>query len=103
MAHVPLDGPTLSFTFRQTIERLALELLESPEEDGVMERLGSLLALRSSLPFEIDVWKAQNSYYRLRKRLMPDLQKLAAAGDTEAQKRIASLRSLGQKLQFREE
>ena len=94
-----MSNPTL----QQTIERLAARLLQNSDDPTTIEHLSTVLSLRPLLPFEIDLWKAQNSYYRLRNSIVADLALRAASRDPEAQIRITALRSLGQKLQFRED
>ena len=102
IANVPLDHEMLSFTLGQTVDRIAETLLENPDDPAFLERLESALGLLPELPFEVDLWKAQNSYHKLREQLIPRWTTRAATGDATAEAQIAALRSLGRKLQFRE-
>ncbi len=65
-----LDTAGLSFALQQTMERLADRAAEQP---GDVQRLEPLLVaadLARVLPFEVDLWKVQNTYYAMRERLV---------------------------------
>jgi alpha-amylase/alpha-mannosidase (GH57 family) len=103
VAGVPVDGQALAFSLSNTIDSLSEHLLKNPEDDVAIERLSHLLSLLHLVPFEVDLWKAQNSYYRLRETVMPELRERVIAGDRDSTNRVTALKALGQKLQFREE
>ena len=100
-ANVPLDHEMLTYTFGNTIDRTAEALLENPEDLALLQSFENILSIVPMLPFEVDLWKAQNSYHKLRERLTPQLVTGAEVSEDE-EARIAFLRSLGSRLRFRE-
>ncbi len=98
---VSLDTDILSYASRKGIEALAERFLESPTELHLVERLEAVAGLVSLLPFELDLWKVQNGYYRLLKNILPELQEKAEGGDEAAQAWLRSFVSLGKKLRVR--
>lgn len=100
-ANVGLDGPTLSFKLARHLERLADRLLEEEDVDA-FQRFEHAFDLVRSLPFEVDLWRVQNSVHRLRQHLVPELERAVGEGDTAATAKIDFVRSVARKLQFRD-
>jgi hypothetical protein len=73
-AEVALDGEMLGFTLRRTINRLAADWSTEPEELPRLRLLEEAVELAGSLPFWVDLWKAQNVYYEVlqKARLHPE-------------------------------
>ena len=63
---VSLDRATLEFSLRRTIERIARFLAGNPEALHLVQNLNSAVALARSLPFQVDLWTAQNVYHEIR-------------------------------------
>ena len=59
------DAVTLEFALRQTIERLFTRFVADPMEPGLLQRLQETIELVLSLPFQVRLWEAQNTYYRM--------------------------------------
>jgi hypothetical protein len=59
------------------------------------------VALTRSLPFEVDVWKTQNVYYRLLRSVYVEFQREAAQGYQDARQWVAAFTALGRRLRFR--
>ncbi len=87
MEGVSLDGPTLAFTARRSIEELAQGFFESPEDLDALARLRKKVRLANSMPFEVELWKVQNLYFHAMKDLLreahsrPWLDEFLALGD----------------------
>lgn len=66
---VRLDEASLEYTARQSIDAIAARCFESPPDLESLERL--LVGVRAvlALPFEVDLWKVQNLYFRYVDRL----------------------------------
>jgi alpha-amylase/alpha-mannosidase (GH57 family) len=101
VAKVPLDHEMLQYTLSRTIDSMAEKLLQTPDDLALLQRFEAILGIVPMLPFEVDLWKAQNSYHQLRERLTPELAVGAGVGEEE-EARSAFLRSLGSRLRFRE-
>jgi alpha-amylase/alpha-mannosidase (GH57 family) len=98
---VPLDKETLSFAWRQGIEKVAEDFFADPKDIMLLTQLDAATGLVLSAPFDVAIWKVQNSYYRLLKRIFSDQQARADQGDDEARTWVESFISLGRKLSVR--
>jgi alpha-amylase/alpha-mannosidase (GH57 family) len=94
---VPLDTATLEFAYRHKLERLTERLIVNPTVDS-LQQLDSAGSLIRALPFRVDLWKIQNSYYRLLESVYPDMRQKEDQGDRAAQVWLDTFRALGQKL-----
>jgi alpha-amylase/alpha-mannosidase (GH57 family) len=61
--HIQLDQEELAYVLSQTIDQIAAGFEEDPEDEERLERLLSFAGVASHLPFEVNLWKAQNVYY----------------------------------------
>ena len=98
---VVLDGPTLAFALQGTIDRLAEGLSADPAHIEEIRSLDAAIELSRALPFEIELWKVQNRYYRLAKKDLPGLQNRASQGDETAREWLQYFTSLGENLRMR--
>jgi len=94
---VPLDTATLEFAYRQKLERLTERLIVDPTADS-LQQLDSAASLIRALPFPVDLWKIQNSYYRLLESIYPEMQRKKDQGDRAAQAWMKTFKALGRKL-----
>jgi alpha-amylase/alpha-mannosidase (GH57 family) len=100
---VELDQTTLEFALRRKIERLASEFRTQPTEVTHLRVLQEAVVLASSLPFEVNLWHAQNVFYRILQELYPELRARAEKGDEEAGAWVNHFVALGEKLLVRVE
>jgi alpha-amylase/alpha-mannosidase (GH57 family) len=89
-----LDSATLEFAYRHHLERLAKKLGSSPTL-AKLRQLNQTLSLIPLLPFWINLWKIQNSYYRLSKSFYP---KLRTREPSDGGAALACFEELGVKL-----
>jgi len=94
---VNIDAPTLEFTFRHNLERMAERLAADPAEP-CLKQLHNAASVIHFLPFDVDIWKIQNIYYGLLKNLYPKMQELLARGDEPAKAWVETFRALGRHL-----
>ena len=94
---VPLDTATLEFAYRHKLERLTERLIVNPTVD-LLQQLDSAAGLIRALPFRVDLWKIQNSYYRLLENTYPNMQRQKEQGDRAAQAWLSAFKALGRKL-----
>jgi alpha-amylase/alpha-mannosidase (GH57 family) len=66
---IPLDEAALSYKFRRMIERKARAWELEPEGAAKHAEMLRAIDLVKALPFEIDLWKVQNTYHRMRQRV----------------------------------
>jgi alpha-amylase/alpha-mannosidase (GH57 family) len=95
------DAVTLEFSLRQTVERLFARFVASPMEPGLLQRLLETIDLVMSLPFEVRLWEAQNTYYSMMRSYAPQVRERAENGDPQAQAWLEGFAKLGDKLKVR--
>jgi hypothetical protein len=94
---VSLDGATLGFSLRKTIKRLSEKLLQDPDNLSLMKTLEAAAGLARSLPFEVNVWRAQNHFYQMLQKIYPE-RLLSAQDDAAAREWIDHFVALGRNL-----
>jgi alpha-amylase/alpha-mannosidase (GH57 family) len=100
-AEVALDAEMLSFTLRQTINRLAADWYTEPEELPRLRLLEQAVELSGSLPFWVDLWKAQNVYYEVLQKTFPHLEADSPGGQKRDPDWMREFKSLGVLLKVR--
>ena len=94
---VAIDAATLEFAYRHNLQRMAERLIVDPTVD-LLQQLDSAASLIRALPFRVDLWKIQNSYYRLLENIYPNMQRQTEQGDRAAQAWLSAFKALGRKL-----
>ena len=95
------DAVTLEFSLRRTIDGLFAKFVANPMEPGLLRRLQDTIDLVLSLPFEVRLWEAQNTYYSLMRDYSVQVQERAESGDLEARAWLEGFAKLGEKLKVR--
>jgi len=81
---ISLDLPTLEYGFRQALERLAAQLAADPSDLSLLKKLEAAASLVGRLPFEVNLWKAQNVCYDILQTTYGEFQARAEQGDESA-------------------
>ena len=97
-AEVPLDAEGLAFAAARAVSELVAALREDAEDASRLERLAELTALVKSLPFEVDLWAAQNGFYDLMEKVLPEIRARAHANDAKARRWLQLFRVVGDQL-----
>lgn len=79
LAREPLIGELC-----RSIEQVTARLLTDPESSALLDRLLSLARLVRALPFEIDLWRAQNDLFAIRATHYTALAARVITGDQRA-------------------
>ncbi|HAU32458.1 MAG: Glycoside hydrolase, family 57 [Desulfotomaculum sp. 46_296] len=98
---VPLDGTSLGYIIKKSLEKMGERLYKNPEDISQIKRLDSFIGLILTLPFEVDLWKIQNIYYEMLQRNYPELKAKEIQGDESLRTWIAHFESLGDKLKVK--
>jgi alpha-amylase/alpha-mannosidase (GH57 family) len=101
LADVTLDAASLEHALRRNIEKTTDEFLDSPSELSLLVRLLTAATLVRSLPFEINLWHAQNVCHKLLFTSYLDFQKWANRGDPTAQEWVRHFTILADHLRLR--
>jgi len=98
---VPVEGISLGYSLKTMIDHLAEQLRGQPTELSLLQQFEVMVGLARSLPFEVDLWKAQNIFFDLQRQVYPDLRERAEKGDEEAKIWVGNFLSLAEKLNCR--
>jgi len=97
------DAVTLEFALRRTLEHLFIRFVANPLEPGLLQRLQQTINLVLSLPFEVRIWEAQNTYYRMMCNYAGQILERAEHGDADARGWLEAFTELGETLKVRVE
>jgi alpha-amylase/alpha-mannosidase (GH57 family) len=98
---VKLDGVSLGYTIRQTLERLAARLQETPGEFNYLSQLAAAVSLAKIMPFEVVLWKVQNICYEMLHTIFPEWRWKAEHGEAEAHGWVELFLRLAQELSIK--
>ncbi|HVN18860.1 MAG TPA: DUF3536 domain-containing protein [Dongiaceae bacterium] len=70
-----LDGGTLELAMRDRMNRLMECWTRNPEDAEALEEIETLLALSRVYPFDLNLWRTQNTYYEFSQLLTQDREK----------------------------
>jgi alpha-amylase/alpha-mannosidase (GH57 family) len=97
-AKVALDVPTLEFTLRRRLERMAEDFQADPDKVELLRGLDTAVGMARSLPLEVNLWKVQNICYELLRTSYDSFQEKGQKGDQNAGAWIDHFRALAEKL-----
>ncbi len=95
---INLDDNVLKYVFKANIEWVAGQLSAKPADLTLLEELDAMTGLVCSLPFEVNLWKVQNIYYKLLQTVYPEQKKKAGAGEQCSRTWLDYFVALGEKL-----
>lgn len=98
---VTLDSAGLSYALSRTIRSIGERFQRTPGDRNLLSQLDAAVGLARALPFEVDVWHAQNTYYALLQTVYPQMSAEAGEGYADAHAWLRLFRALGVKLRFR--
>jgi alpha-amylase/alpha-mannosidase (GH57 family) len=97
--NIPLDGATLGFALRKTIKRMSEQFFENPSDLQLLLQLEAAAGLAKNLPFEVNVWRAQNNYYAmLQQNLATSFVERERGGEREAREWLRCFLGLARNL-----
>ncbi|MGB8993178.1 MAG: DUF3536 domain-containing protein [Desulfobaccales bacterium] len=95
---VQLDGVSLAYTLKNTLEGLAERFRDNPDELDGLKHLEAAVEVANALPFEVNLWTVQNIFYEMCHTVYPEWQWRAEHGTEEAHEWLAHFVALGEKL-----
>jgi len=98
---INLDGTTLEYAIRLTIDLLFEKFAGAANDCALVERLEAIVDMARSLPFEVLLWTPQNVWWEVRRSTIEECRKRAAEGDPGARAWVEHFLALGEKLQMR--
>ena len=91
----------LSYLANRKLELLMEDFSSEPRELALAEDIIGLLEMMKNFPLDLNLWKSQNIYYFLCKRLWNEMMEKSKKGDQAAKKWLELMGNLGQKLYVR--
>jgi alpha-amylase/alpha-mannosidase (GH57 family) len=98
---VPLDRAAHGYSLGRTIRRLADAHHGRPGDLPALVRLEAAVRLARGLPFDLDLWHAQNVYHHVRQDWLVPMRARAEPGDEPARRWLQHFAALGDLLGFR--
>jgi hypothetical protein len=98
---IEIDESGLAFVAQKTLERLAAAFAQDPDDLAALNALAESAAALESLPFPVNLYGAQNSYWQVLRNDFPRYFRSAQGGDRDAADWVDVFRSLGQTLSVR--
>ncbi len=97
-AKVALDVPTLEYTLRKRLERMAEGFRADPANVELLGALDTAVGLARSLPLEANLWRIQNICYELLRTVYSGFQQKGEESGQNASAWIDHFRALAEKL-----
>ncbi|MBI3879628.1 MAG: DUF3536 domain-containing protein [Verrucomicrobia bacterium] len=97
---VALETDVLNYALKEHMDRLSDQFLKRPEDEALLQRLLSAADLIHSLPFEVNLWKPQNTYYGMIATSLSEMRQRALDGDETAKAWVEKFLMLGEQLGF---
>jgi hypothetical protein len=98
--HIELDRESITYSFKGYFERLADRLAQNPEDAEVLKQFIVAAKLVHEELGETNLWKPQNVYFEVARKLRPQLATRIAQGDDTAKALDALYVELGEALGF---
>ncbi len=89
------DKTDIGFVASQKINKLMERLAQAPQDDSLLETIVKTLNILSVFPLELNLWKAQNIYFSVGKKLCGPMQKKAET-NPNAKKWLDHFNELGE-------
>ena len=90
---VELDREGIGFALTRTLERAMARFAEDPDDTERLQRIAQLSGLIGTVPFDINLWNVQNTYWDLMHTVLPEKREEAieSAGAREWVERFEQL------------
>jgi alpha-amylase/alpha-mannosidase (GH57 family) len=98
---IEIDESGLAYVAQKTLERLADQFAGDPNDITALRALEDSAAALGSLPFSVNLYTVQNTYWRALQEVYPAILAKARAGDDDAAGWVESFRRLGETLSVR--
>ena len=98
---VTLDAPGLGYLLKQRLDRLAESLHRQPKDVNQLQQALALADLARSLPFEVDLFRAQNVCYEILNTEAVEFHERSAQGEEAARIWLDQFSALADRLRLR--
>jgi hypothetical protein len=98
---IDLDSKGLEYAFRETLEKLAQTVHDHSGSLPILRTLASAVRLALTLPFPVNFYRTQNSYYDVLRNRYPELKNAADRGIQNAERWVEEFKELGSLLSMK--
>jgi alpha-amylase/alpha-mannosidase (GH57 family) len=98
--NITIDAVELEFIVRRALEGMMDELFKNPSDLSMLPEIHEMVELIKSMPFNVNLWQAQNLYYKFAKMTHKELLAKAESGNEEASLWLDNVKQIGQGLFF---
>jgi hypothetical protein len=95
---IGIEEESLGYVINERLVSLASQLGEDPYSLQILERLHTVATMAREVPFEVNFWEAQNTYYDVLNTEYPAQKELAQQGDKAAVEWVSTFEALAQPL-----
>jgi alpha-amylase/alpha-mannosidase (GH57 family) len=99
--NVELHREDLAYAIKGAMDQPLVRLSDEPMDLPLLTRTAEIAEVVRSMNLEVNLWKTQNLYFRLRGTSWAECKRLAEQGDPVAQEWIQQFNRLGDQLGFR--
>ena len=98
---IDLDTSTLDYIASSRIDSFMQRLDQTPEDTALIEKINRTFRFLSAISLRLNLWKAQNIYFFIGKRVYSDMAARAEKGDRNAGRWMEVFRELGSYLRVK--
>jgi len=98
-----LDETTLRFEASRKINNMMEKLKDSPHDVKMLEKVGTILQVLSTMIDELDIQAAQNAFFAISRAIYPQVNDKASSGDDASKRWLKSFKHLAQYLNVKVE
>jgi alpha-amylase/alpha-mannosidase (GH57 family) len=95
-ADIEFDTAGLARMLEELLDNDIDRLSQHPSDLATLEKLDAMVALVRELPFQVDLWQAQNVYYLMLQTVYPTLKARSIEGEEHAHTWVQCFVSLGE-------
>ena len=92
------DNVLFRYLSSSRLNKMMTKLQEDPIDPIMLKKIQDLLRLLKELPVDLDLWKSQNIYFGLCKKLKDEMGKKREQGESPAEDWIGLMKEIGREL-----
>jgi alpha-amylase/alpha-mannosidase (GH57 family) len=100
---ITLDGEGIGYDYKTTLEKMMASFAAAPDDINKLKGLLAAVLPARRLPFQVDLWKAQNIFWGMLTGVYPGFRQKAGRNEGPALEWVKDFVALGQELSVRVE
>ena len=99
-SRIQLERDRLAYAIKRQLERLAAKWQEAPGDLAAVQNFEHAAGIPRFFPFGVNLWRPQNTYFKIFSQTAPEMRQKAQNGDENAKQWLERINTLGEKLGF---